>query len=60
MMVFGMRLIAEVRMALLGHKDQLATQGLLVRKVLQEQLERRDLLVHKAQQVRAADSTAGM
>jgi len=36
MMVFGMRLIAEVRMALPVRKDQLATQGLLVRKVLQE------------------------
>ena len=69
MMVFGMRLIAEVWMALLVHKDQLATQGLLVRKVLQEQLERKDQLGHKVPWVLqdhkdlrglAADSIAGM
>ncbi len=59
MMEFGMRSIAEVLMALLVHKDQLVTQGLLVHKVLQEQLERPDLQVHKALRGPAADLTAG-
>ena len=54
MMVFGMRLIAEVRMALLVHKD------LLDQRDQQELLGQLAQQGHKDLRVRAVDSTAGM